>query len=108
MHLIDEFLGKTTGRKRSSKWRGVRKKFLKLNPKCESCGGVKKLEVHHIVPFHEDPSLELEPCNLMTLCRAKKYGIHCHLFVGHKSNYRLINPDAYQTARMICRYLLRD
>ena len=105
MHIIDRLLGKTPGRKRSSKWRGVREVFLMKHPMCEGCGSFVKLEVHHIVPFHEDPSLELEPNNLMTLCRRKKYGISCHLFVGHKGNWRLINSDAYQTARMIYRYL---
>ena len=105
MHIIDRVLGKTPGRKRSSKWRKTRQDFLRYNLRCMSCGGTKKLEVHHIVPFHEDPSLELEPTNLMTLCRRKKYGISCHLFVGHKGNWRLINSDAYQTARMIYRYM---
>lgn len=105
MHVIDRLLGKTPGRRRSSKWRKVRRKFLEINPRCESCGGIKKLEVHHVIPYHVDPSLELEFSNLMTLCRRKKYGISCHLLVGHKGNYRLINPDAYQTARMIYRYL---
>ena len=105
MHIIDRFLGKTPGKKRSSKWRGVRNSYLARWRYCESCGGTKKLEVHHVVPFHERPDLELEPSNLMVLCRAKKYGISCHLLIGHKGNYRLINPDAYQTARMIYRYL---
>lgn len=50
------------------------------------------MRVHHVVPFHVDPSRELDPSNLMTLCEAKKYGINCHLLVGHLGNWRRWNP----------------
>ena len=105
MHIVDVILGKTTGRKRSSEWRYVRRDYLKRNPTCACCGGDKKLEVHHIVPFHVAPALELEPDNLMTLCRMKKYGIHCHLFVGHKGNYQDVNTKSGVTAVQFNRYL---
>jgi 5-methylcytosine-specific restriction enzyme A len=52
------------------------------------CGGTKKLQVHHIYPVHISPRLELEPSNLITLCRAKKYGLDCHLFIGHRGDFR--------------------
>lgn len=105
MHLVDRVLGKTPGRRRSSAWRDTRQDFLDLFPLCEACGGTSDLEVHHIVPFHVDPSLELEPTNLMTLCSRKKYGLHCHLFVGHRGNYRLVNPNARDTAKRFKLYL---
>ena len=105
LHIVDKFLGKTPGKKRSPQWRKVRREFLKKHPHCASCGGTTKLEVHHIVPFHVDPSLELSFDNLMTLCRRKKYGIHCHLYVGHRGNYRKINPKAPMTALGFLRYL---
>jgi len=79
------------GTKRSSKWRTVRKHFLRSNPRCVVCESRNKLEVHHIIPFHVDPSLELNSNNLMVLCENKKYGINCHLLVGHRGNYRKFN-----------------
>ena len=105
MHIIDRLLGKTPGLKRSGEWRAVRRKFLLINPRCESCGGSKKLEVHHIIPFHERPDLELAYSNLMTLCRRKRYGVSCHLFVGHRGNWRLINPEAHAMAMRFKAYL---
>jgi 5-methylcytosine-specific restriction enzyme A len=81
------------GARRSSQWSKIRADFLKLNPECNVCGGTTKVEVHHIVPFHEDPSLELVECNLVTLCENKKYGINCHLLIGHLGNYRKANPN---------------
>jgi len=62
------------------------------------CGGVKKIEVHHIIPFSQNPELELDPNNLITLCETKKYGINCHLLIGHCGNYRWSNPDVVQDA----------
>ena len=105
LYLVDKILGKTDGRKRSPKWREVRGEFLKENPSCAACGGTKKLEVHHVVPFHIDPSRELDTTNLMTLCRRKKYGIHCHLNLGHKGNYRDFNDDVVEMAAAMLEYL---
>jgi len=93
--FFDQVDGKAPkGARRSSSWRKVRKAFLADNPRCAICDGTKKLEVHHIVPFHLSPSFELEPLNLMALCERKKYGINCHLLVGHLGNYRKVNPSA--------------
>lgn len=91
--IKDRLLGKTSrDHKRSPRWRVVRNTHLEAHPTCAVCGGVKKLEVHHIVPFHIDPSRELDPSNLITLCESGKRGIVCHLLVGHRGNYRLENP----------------
>lgn len=79
-------------KKRSSKWRKVRNKYLKEHPKCAVCESTSKVEVHHIVMFSIDPSLELEPKNLITLCENKKYGVNCHLLIGHCGSYRKFNP----------------
>lgn len=68
---------------RSPKWPSVRRKHLDANPYCAACGAKATeadLEVHHIRPYHLDPSLELDPNNLITLCRS---GRNCHLYVGH-------------------------
>jgi hypothetical protein len=89
---------------RSSKWPSVRKKFLSVFPRCASCGGSSKVEVHHIVPFHLNPALELDFDNLITLCESKKYGLNCHLFVGHRGNYRDANPECKRTAITVASY----
>jgi 5-methylcytosine-specific restriction protein A len=78
---------------RSPKWDGVRTKHLKAHPKCAACGSVKTLEVHHIVPFSDNPALELDPKNLITLCESTSNGIICHLCVGHLGDYKSYNKD---------------
>jgi 5-methylcytosine-specific restriction enzyme A len=92
--IRDRIQGKTSSvNKRSSSWPKIRKEWLKDHPACALCGGKKKIEVHHKVPFHVEQDLELNPNNLITLCEAKKGGVNCHLFLGHMGNYRAFNPD---------------
>lgn len=79
--------------KRSSLWPKVREEHLKTSPNCVVCNSVELVEVHHIKPFHENPELELEASNLITLCESKKHGVNCHLFFGHLGNYKLNNPN---------------
>lgn len=86
------------GHKRSHKWPTVRKNHLKEHSACVVCGDTKKLEVHHIKPFHEHPELELEPTNLLTMCESKSYGIICHLLIGHNGSYKSINPNVVEDA----------
>lgn len=86
--------GKTSFfRLRSSQWTKVRNRFLGKMPICAVCyeRDVSKLEVHHIVPFAVDPSLELRESNLITLCNEQ--AMNCHLIWGHFQNFRKINPD---------------
>ena len=81
---------------RSSLWPRVRDAHLKEHPFCASCGHAKRLQVHHIVPFHENPALELDPANLVTLCM----GTHeCHLRIGHGFSFRFFNPKVTLHAR---------
>jgi hypothetical protein len=89
------------GTKRSKEWRFVRSNHLAFNPRCEACGGKEKLEVHHIIPFHVTPELELVPSNLITLCESKKNGVNCHLFVGHGGDYRNYREDVYVWTNII-------
>ena len=98
-NLKDVVQGKADfGKTRSKQWPSVRKQHLKTNPTCAVCGGKTKLEVHHKVPFHENPYLELNPSNLITLCESKSFGVVCHLFVGHSGNYKKINKDVDKDA----------
>ena len=93
-HVKDVIQGKTAkGRKRSSRWRKVRAAHLEQYPRCFVCGGKKKIECHHILPFHLFPEYELNPNNLLTLCERKKYGINCHLLIGHLGNYKRRNKS---------------
>jgi len=91
--IKDRVQGKAPkGAKRSGKWRKVRKAHLAKFPRCAVCGLKSKVEVHHVIPFHLAPDQELNPDNLTTLCENKKWGITCHLLVGHLGNYRRVNP----------------
>lgn len=100
--ITDSILGKAPiSAKRSSDWPRTRSEFLEKNPTCAVCGGSKKLNVHHILPFHLRPELELEESNLITLCERKKYGIHCHLLVGHLGNYRNINLHLFEDVELL-------
>lgn len=69
-------------------WPAARKLHLQQNPSCAVCGTSNYLQVHHVVPFNEDPTLELEPTNLMTLCAFNL----CHLEIGHGDNFKFFNP----------------
>lgn len=82
---------KTQGKKRHKLWAKVRKEYLKKNKMCAVCGGKKKLNVHHIQPFHLFPDLELDVQNLITLCEAS--GRECHLQFGHLGSYKSWNKD---------------
>jgi len=76
------------GAKRSSRWDTVRDAFIREHPCCAFCGGTKKLQVHHIIPF-EFGGDELDPDNLITLCRGT---FDCHLLVGHLGDFASMNP----------------
>ena len=82
------------GTARSTQWPAVRRAYLKTHGRCAVCDGTKKLDVHHIAPFHIYPELELEAANFITLCENNKDGVNCHLFVGHLGNFKSYNSDA--------------
>ena len=93
-NLLDRIQGKADkNQKRSSKWPAARREYKKEHPYCAVCGSKKKVEIHHIIPFHYAPDLELDPRNFMSLCENKKYGINCHLLIGHLGNYRRFNTN---------------
>ena len=78
---------------RSPKWPTVRNRYVKIHNFCEACGIKYDLDVHHIVPFHINPSLELVESNLITLCRKH------HFQIGHLSNWTRDNPNVRQDAK---------
>lgn len=73
---------------RSPDWAALRQQHIDKQPCCQACGSCKKPEVHHIVPVHLDPSKELDPDNLITLC--DKY---CHFVFGHFMHYKSWNKN---------------
>lgn len=79
---------------RSGVWSRVRKEHLENNPNCAACGRNKKIEVHHIKPFHLYPELELNPDNLISLCDDP-----CHFVFGHLMNYRSWNENVVEDCK---------
>lgn len=76
---------------RSPQWKTVRENHLKKENKCRGCGTSKKLEVHHKIPVHVNPDLELDPDNLITLCDS-----YCHFVLGHLMDYKSWNTNIDQ------------
>ena len=79
---------------RSSQWVTMRKEHLKKQPVCMGCGSNKKLEVHHIEPYHVDKSKELDPSNLITLCKS------CHFTIGHLMDWNSWNIDVIMDCKV--------
>ncbi len=96
--LKDFFRGTSFGGLRSSQWSKVRAEYLKKNPRCEVCGKegglLKPLNVHHCKVFHLHPELELDPNNLITLCREH------HLLFGHYMSWKSWAEDVRETSKL--------
>ena len=82
---------------RSPMWPKVRATHLKAHPVCEVCGHNLDLEVHHIMPYHLKPELELSPDNLITLGTKCPTGNH-HFFFGHLGSWQSYNKDVVADA----------
>jgi len=76
-------------------WRKVRKKHLIIQPRCQACGTTKKLEVHHIRPWHLFPLLRYALQNLVTLCRC------CHFRFGHWLDWKKWNPEVKKVCKKL-------
>ena len=90
-HVLKAFV------ERSSQWPTTRKAFINSpgNDCCKVCkkrGSLANLQVHHVVPFSVDPSKELDPGNLITLC-----GKH-HLTFGHLEDFHSWNVNIREDA----------
>lgn len=85
---------------RSPEWSTVRNDFIASgNDFCRACGKKKSwklgLQVHHIVPFSVNPSLELKFSNLITLCDDH------HLWMGHLGWFQSWNPNVIEDCRIM-------
>lgn len=78
---------------RSTHWPAVRAAHLAKEPRCALCDGDRHLNVHHVIPFHLRPDLELDAGNLITLCENKAEGVNCHLLFGHLGSFHSFNPN---------------
>ena len=93
--LKDFFRGYSVlGGVRSPKWGKVRKDFININPFCAVCYTKKRLEAHHIIPVNIDKSKELDPTNLIVLCRSD------HLLYGHLNSWKSFNYDVRKDAEI--------
>ena len=86
-------------KERSKLWPRTRKVYILKNKECFVCNGTKKLEVHHIKPYHIYPELELVDTNFITLCENDKGGINCHLAFGHLGSYKSYNVNVRKDAQ---------
>lgn len=89
--MIDWIRFKLEGR--SSKWGALRKNMI-ADKMCAACMKPDNLELHHITPFRLRPDLELNPINLIVLCK------HCHFTLGHFNNWDRYNPDIVGDAQI--------
>jgi hypothetical protein len=86
------------GHERSPHWSRVAMEHRLREPRCVACGYKgKKLQVHHIKPFHLHPHLELDPQNLITLCEAR--GREHHLLLGHLDAWNSYNEHIRADAK---------
>lgn len=88
MTTVDHGSVAAAGAKRSPKWPAWLKAFLK-GKVCRCCGSKGPLTGHHVIPYHIDPSRELDPSNVRPVCD----GTDCHLVIGHFKDFKLYNPD---------------
>ena len=99
--LKDRRLGKLNkAQKRSDMWHNMRNAFLQLHPSCAACGTTEKLEVHHIIPVHVSPDMELAESNLITLCESN--GNH-HLWTGHLGDFHSWNINVREDSEILKR-----
>ena len=106
--MADRVTGKAPpGMKRSSQWRRFRNDFLR-GRSCVICGGRRSLIAHHIIPFYLAPDLELDTGNLIALCEAGRYGLNCHLTIGHLGNWRRTNVIVVADAAYWHQRLIED
>ena len=97
--ILEKWFGdRTFGAQRSGEWSGVRREHINKFPLCAVCGKKKLLmanQVHHCLPFHLDQTKELDPDNLITLCRDH------HFLLGHLQNFKSYNSEIKKDAEYI-------
>ncbi len=88
------------GSKRSPSWPLARRDWLLEHPYCSCCGGKENVEVHHKIPVHINPKLELVQSNFQTLCMLQTR--LCHWLTGHGGrSWQDYNPYSEEDATKI-------
>ena len=87
---------------RASQWPTLRREWLASHPACAACGGRRDVEVHHIRPVHVYPDDELDPANLISLCRVHHFW-HGHLGAWQSWNACVVSDAADFLARVRAR-----
>ena len=85
------------------KWEEFEHEYWRKHPElkfCHACGEKHRVELHHIIPRHIDPSRIFDESNLIPLCRA------CHFRIGHLLNWDNYNPYVVEDARNIYRLII--
>lgn len=77
---------------RSPHWDEVRNEVVADHPYCAASGMKTGLEVHHIMPYHLRPDLELRKDNLAVLARPY------HFLLGHFCNWQKFNANVVKDA----------
>lgn len=84
-------------------WQTCRRRYLKsCGAVCRCCGYRKKIEVHHMIPRHIDPTLTLIEGNLIALCK------HCHFHIGHMNNYKDYNLTVERASNSVYNISVRS
>jgi len=94
MSIIRDLKTGTVG-KRSSHWRGFSKEVKKEVGHCEACDSKWFLALHHILPFHLHPELELDRNNCIVLCRK------CQFIFGHLRYWKSWNISIRRDAKIL-------
>ena len=92
--LGDYHADRLGGAERSPQWPRVRREWLEKHPNCAVCEK-KPCEVHHQLPFHLDPSLELAESNFISLCRDH------HFLFGHLLNWSSFDAEVEVNSRVM-------
>lgn len=102
-HLADAGRGKHPLRqKRSPHWGKFKKAYFKKYGKaCEVCGRKSFVQLHHVIPFHVRPDLELMEWNVVGLCEPPHKVRKCHLIYGHLGDWRWFDPDVKEVAASV-------
>lgn len=108
---LQEMLGEPEKRQgeRDARWNSVRKEHIRTHSFCIACGNTSNLEAHHIKPFSQNPELELDPNNLVTLCTCSvRDKMNCHLMMGHNGSMQEHNPNVVHDSIQMLKRVNRD
>jgi 5-methylcytosine-specific restriction endonuclease McrA len=82
------------GIRRSGQWRALERRHLAAHPECAACGKRGRgNQVHHEEPVHKNRARELDPTNLITLCKRH------HLVFGYADCWAGCNPHVRGDAK---------